>query len=118
LSNDLAPLSDDLAQLPDDLALISSNPLWQALPPELQKIVTSIGQRSAPDKIRDALIRLCHHKAWQASELGTLFGRNPAYLRAQYLNPLVNAGVLDYALPDQPNNPHQAYRAKGREESI
>jgi hypothetical protein len=34
-----------------------------------------------------------------------------ACLGTQCLRPLVNAGVIAYARPDQPNHPHQAYRA-------
>jgi len=53
---------------------------------------------------------LCQYRPWQATELGSLFGRSPVYLGTQYLRPLVNAGVLAYTLPATPNHPHQAYR--------
>ncbi len=104
LPSNLVPLSSNPPGLP-------SNPNWQSLPLDLQEVVSALGQRTPPDKVRDALIRLCTHRPWQASELAGLFGRNADYLGTQYLRPLVSAGVLVYTLPDQPNHPHQAYRA-------
>lgn len=111
LSSELEVLSSNLAALPSNLETLSSNPTWQALPMELQELVATLGQRASPDKVREALIALCRHRVWQASELAGLFGRNADYLGTQYLRPLVNAGVLSYTRPDQPNHPHQAYRA-------
>lgn len=110
-SSDQAALSSQSGGLPSNLATLSSNPHWQALPPELQQMVATIGQRATPDRVREALIRLCRHRPWQASELAGLFNRNADYLGTQYLRPLVNARVLVYTRPDQPNHPHQAYRA-------
>lgn len=111
LSSNLAPLSSNSGALPSIPDSLSGNPHWQTLPPELQALVSSLGQRSTPDKLREAIIRLCRHHPWQAAELGSLFSRSPVYLGTQYLRPLVNAGVLAYTLPEQPNHPHQAYRA-------
>ena len=90
---------------------LSGNPQWLALPPELQDMVADLGQRAAPDKIREAITRLCQYRPWQASDLAELFDRNPAYLGTQYLRPLVSAGALAYTIPEQPNHPHQAYHA-------
>lgn len=109
--SDPAGLSSQSGALPSNLAALSSNPHWQALPAELQEMVAALGQRASPDKVREALIRLCRHRPWQASELAGLFNRNPDYLGTQYLRPLVSAGVLVYTRPDQPNHPHQAYEA-------
>lgn len=109
-SSDPAGLSSQSGGLPSNPTALSSNPYWQALPPELQEMVLALGQRATPDRVRETLIRLCRHRPWQASELAGLFNRNPDYLGTQYLRPLVNAGVLAYTRPDQPNHPHQAYR--------
>jgi len=111
LSSNLEPLSSNPELLSSNLGALSSNPNWQALPQELQEMVSALGQRTHPDKARETLIRLCKHRAWQASELAGLFNRNAHYLGTQYLRPLVSAGVLAYTIPDQPNHPHQAYRA-------
>ena len=110
LPSEPAPLSSNPGGLSSNLPVLSSNPHWQALPEPLRDLVAGLGQRSPPDKLRDAIIRLCRHRPWQASELAGLFGRNPVYLGTQYLRPLVSAGVLAYTMPDQPNHPHQAYR--------
>lgn len=111
LSSNPDGLSSKLDSLPSNLDGLASDPAWQALPPALQEIVGALGQRTSPDKVREALIALCGHRAWQASELARLFGRNADYLGTQYLRPLVSAGVLRYTRPDQPNHPHQAYLA-------
>jgi ATP-dependent DNA helicase RecG len=110
LSKQPGALSSNLATLSSNLVALSSNPHWQQLPPELQEMVVALGQRASPDKVREALIRLCSHRPWQASELAGLFNRSADYLGTQYLRPLVSAGVLAYTRADQPNHPHQAYR--------
>jgi ATP-dependent DNA helicase RecG len=110
LPSDPEALSSQSGALSSNPPALSSNPHWQTLPVELQEMVAALGQRASPDKVREALIRLCRHRPWQASELAGLFNRNPDYLGTQYLRPLVNGGVLAYTRPDQPNHPHQAYR--------
>lgn len=111
-------LPSNLEGLSSDPDGLSSNPHWQTLPAPLQALVSGLGQRATPDKLREAIIRLCQNRAWQAAELGNLLGRNPVYLGTQYLRPLVSAGVLAYTLPEIPNHPHQAYRAtEGAERS-
>lgn len=117
LSSKLSGLSSKLGGLSSNLPSLSSNPHWQALPQDLQEAVAALGQRASPDRLRETLIALCRHRAWQASELGSLFGRNPIYLGTHYLRPLVSAGALAYTLPEQPNHPHQAYRAAGQDEA-
>lgn len=111
LSSNPAGLPSDPSGLSSNPPFLSSNPHWQALPADLQQLVAGLGQRATPDRLREALIRLCQYQSWQATELAGLFGRNPVYLGTQYLRPLVSAGVLAYTLPEQPNHPHQAYRA-------
>jgi len=111
LSSNPGGLSSNPEGLSSNPGGLSSNPYWLKLPPELQELVAGLGQRTTPDKLREAVIRLCRYRPWQASELAGLFGRNPVYLGTQYLRPLVNADVLAYTMPDQPNHPHQAYRA-------
>ena len=111
LSSNLSALCSNPEGLSSDLPTLSSNPTWQGLPPELHELVIGLGQRATPDRLREAVIRLCQYRPWQAPELAGLFGRNPVYPGTQYLRPLVNAGVLAYTMPDQPNHPHQAYGA-------
>lgn len=111
LSGNPDALSSNPGALSSNPDALSSNPHWQALPPDLQTLVAGLGQRASPDRVRDALVALCRHQAWQAAELAGLFNRTADYLRTQYLRPLIGAGVLAYTRPDQPNHPHQAYRA-------
>lgn len=111
LPSNFGALSSDSDDLSSNALTLSGNPLWQGLPTDLQEMVSALGQRGAPDKVREAIIELCRYRSWQAAELGNLFGRNPVYLGTQYLRPLVSVGVLAYTMPGQPNHPHQAYRA-------
>lgn len=111
LPSDLGRLSSNPDALSSNPPALSSNPMWQGLPVELRDMVAALGQRGNTDKVREAIIRLCQYRPWQAVELGSLVGRNPVYLGTHYLRPLVSAGVLAYTMPEQPNHPHQAYRA-------
>lgn len=117
LSSKPDALSSNPGALSSNPPSLSSNPHWQGLTPELQQLVAGLGQRSSPDRVREAIVALCRYREWQASELAGLFGRTADYLGTQYLRPLVNAGVLTYTRPDQPNHPHQAYRTAGSEEN-
>jgi ATP-dependent DNA helicase RecG len=110
LSSKLDALSSNPGGLSSNPPSLSSNPHWQGLTPELQGLVAGLGQRSSPDRVREAIIALCPHREWLASELAGLFGRTADNPGTQYLRPLVNADVLAYTRPDQPNHPHQAYR--------
>lgn len=90
---------------------LSSNPHWAALPESLRELVSALGRRTKPAQMQEAVIALCRHRPWQASELAALLNRTPDYIATQHLRPLVSAGVLAYTMPDMPNHPHQAYRA-------
>lgn len=116
LSSNPPALSSNHGALSSNLDPLSSNPHWQSLPADLQTLVAQNGQRAQPDRLRETIIALCRHRAWQAAELAGLLRRTPDYLGTQYLRPLVHAGVLAYTLPDQPNHPHQAYRALAADE--
>lgn len=111
LSSDPEGLSSNPRALSSNLATLSSNPLWQALRPDLRDMVAALGQRAAPSRMREVIVRLCRDRPWQASELAELFNRTTDYLGTQYLRPMVNEGLLAHTRPDQPNHPQQAYRA-------
>ncbi|MDE3106499.1 MAG: transcriptional regulator, partial [Acidobacteriota bacterium] len=111
LSSDPEGLSSNLPALSRNLEALTSNPHWAALPKDLREQVVSLGRRAPPAAMQAAIIALCRHQPWQASELAALLGRTPDYVATQHLRPLVQAGVLAYTRPDQPNHPHQAYRA-------
>jgi ATP-dependent DNA helicase RecG len=110
LSSQPSSLSSNLDTLPSNLSELSRNPHWLSLPVDLQNLVSSLGQRATPDRVKEALLSLCAHLTWQATELGGLFNRNPDYLATQYLRPMVQSGLLAYSYPDLPNHPQQAYR--------
>lgn len=80
LSSNPGGLSSNPGGLSSNLGALSRNPHWQSLPPELRDMVAALGQRASPDRLREALIRLCRHRSWQAAELAGLFNRNPDYL--------------------------------------
>ncbi len=111
LSSDPEGLSSNLPVLSRNLEALTSNPHWAALPESLREQVVSLGRRAPPAAMQATIIALCRHQPWQASELAALLGRTPDYMATQHLRPLVQAGVLAYTRPGQPNHPHQAYRA-------
>lgn len=111
LSSNPEGLSSNPEGLSSNPEGLSSNPHWQTLPADVQAMLVALGKRGQPDKVREAIIRLCQIQAWQAADLSGLLGRSAVYLGTQYLRPLVEAGVLTYLMPDVPNHPHQAYRA-------
>lgn len=42
--------------------------------------------------------------------MAKLWFQSQKYLLEQYLKPLIDAKLLEYTNPDNPNDPHQTYR--------
>jgi len=106
----LASLSDGSEGLSDGSEALSDG-LTEALPAPLAELVGGLGQRASSDDIKDAIVRLCAWRPLRLAELAHLLKRSPGYIRGQYVYPLVQAGRLEYTLPENPAHPRQAYRA-------
>ncbi len=70
-----------------------------------------VSDRLQPDKSRRLILGLCTGRFLTAVHLGELMNRSSAALRARFLKPMVEAGLLRLRYPDKPNRPDQAYTA-------
>jgi ATP-dependent DNA helicase RecG len=69
------------------------------------------GQRLAPTETRKIIVQLCKGRYLTAAALAELMGRSANGLRARFLTPMVEEGVLVRKYPAEPNRPDQAYMA-------
>ena len=84
---------------------------------ELTKQIASLGGRCKSGEIKDLIKGLCSHGPLQLTQLAQILGRDPKYLRDQFLSKMIKSAELVYQYPDQPAHPHQAYKApKGNKE--
>jgi ATP-dependent DNA helicase RecG len=91
--------------------------LLERLTPSRRLLVNNLGQRRSPEAMKTVILELCREQEWRAEELGILVGRGIKYVRGNYVRPLLKDGLLELTIPDEPNHPHQAYRAAKREDS-
>ena len=87
--------------------------LLNELPGALAARIGAIGQRHPPGEVCDAIVEICRLRDWRAEELATLLQRHSRYVRNNYLRPLMRNERLEMTNPDEPSDPHQAYRAVG-----
>lgn len=80
------------------------------LPPEVLAAVQALGARPPAGRVRQLLLHVSETGFWRAEELGCLFRRDPLHLQKRYLSSLVTQGLMEYAFPDEPTHPLQAYR--------
>ncbi|BAH37221.1 MAG TPA: transcriptional regulator [Gemmatimonas aurantiaca] len=118
LSGDLPPLSGEsrsLANRPDLEQLAAKerrSTLLAPVPGDVAALVGGLGERSRPQQVKTVIKELLTLRAWQIDELSTVLRRNPAYIREQYLQPMVQDGVIQMTHPNEPNHPAQAYRVR------
>lgn len=118
LSRDLTPLSRESSSEDSglDLEQLAAKERRSALlapvPGDVAATVGSLGERSRPLQVKAVIKQLLTLRAWQIDELSTVLRRNPAYIREQYLQPMVQDGVIEMTRPNEPNHPAQAYRVR------
>ncbi len=71
-------------------------------------------EENRKDLIRDLILELCKIKPRSSSQLATLLNRKKKYLLEEYIKPLMNEKLLEYTIPERPNDPSQAYRTTQR----
>src|SRR5690606_23216490 len=91
--------------------------LLDELPGALAARVGGLGRRQPPGEVEQLIADLCAFRAWRAEELALLLGRNPRYVKNDYLRPLRREGRVEMTRPDVPNDPDQAYRAVPKPEA-
>jgi ATP-dependent DNA helicase RecG len=117
-TDSLSTKADALSTRPDSLSAMRANAqdaprktLLNELPGALAARVGAIGQRHPPGEVCDAIVEICRLRDWRAEELATLLQRHSRYVRNNYLRPLMRNERLEMTSPDEPSDPHQAYRA-------
>lgn len=99
---------------PEGLPTAAVTESRDALPQELEVLVQDLGGKPSPEKLREAILRMCAWKPLSASELARYLKRNANYLRSTYLTPMIAEGLLSYTIPEEPAHPHQSYRVANR----
>ncbi|WP_308795972.1 Fic family protein [Tolypothrix sp. FACHB-123] len=77
----------------------------------LEERLANIGKRTEPEEIKNLILELCKIEPRSSSELQSMLKRQRKYLLDQYLKPLIDEGLLEYTIPEKPNDPHQTYRS-------
>jgi ATP-dependent DNA helicase RecG len=86
------------------------NDLLNRVKGNLAARIGSLGQRNAPEEVREIVIELCSNQEWSAEDLAILLQRNTEYVRHNYLRPLLKNKRLEMTNPEDINDPKQAYR--------
>lgn len=113
LAPHISPLSGELAPHISPLSgEQTSLPEWSlALPEELRKKITDLKKRMSPQEIKNLIKELCAVQPLKLSEISTILGRHPKYVRENYLNEMIKLAELEHVFTD-PSHPQQAYKAK------
>jgi len=106
LTPHINPLHKGLDALPEG---------FPPLPDTLKQQLSSLGERSKRTDIKELIKKLCSLGPLQLTQLGKIMGRDPRYLRNDYLSGMIRSGELVYLYPDQPAHPQQAYKTSPEE---
>jgi ATP-dependent DNA helicase RecG len=68
-------------------------------------------KRRSPQETERLILKLCRGRWLSRNQLAELLGRNPEGVRARFLVPMVEHGLLRLRYPDKPNRADQAYTA-------
>jgi ATP-dependent DNA helicase RecG len=100
------------AQAPGISAQAPGIPLdFPPLPRELIELLKTIGKRTAAQKIRTVIIKLCTYGPLKLPDLVEILQRDSDHLRKHYISKMIDNGELEYLFPDSPSHPQQAYKA-------
>lgn len=111
----LNPLPDQSGTLPDQSGGLpdQSGTLPDQLPEHIRQMLDSLGKRTSDkEKMKEVIIELCKWRPFSLKHLSQIVQRNEKYLLENFITSLREAGDLQYTIPDMPNHPEQAYRAK------
>jgi len=89
--------------------------LLREVPEELRSKLMALGKRvNDPEMVMDLLQALCAQRPYTKEELACLFDKREDYVRAKFINPLIQSGRLTYRYPDVLSHPDQAYVAAAK----
>lgn len=81
------------------------------VPASIAQDLAKLGKKAAIDETRRLIAELCRLAPRTRRELAELLRRDPKYLTEKHLRPMVEAGTLTLARPNEPRHPDQAYIA-------
>src|SRR5579862_2161362 len=102
LTPHIIPLKGELIPLPEGFPTLSD---------ELKGKIIALKKRVLPQEIKNLIKDLCALQPLKLSEISVILGRNPKYVRENYLNDMVKLKELEHVFID-PNHPQQAYKTK------
>lgn len=68
--------------------------------------------RANREVLRQIILDLCRLRFLSIAELASLLDRGPEYVRARFIKPMTDEGLLERRFPQQPNHEQQAYRTR------
>jgi ATP-dependent DNA helicase RecG len=68
-------------------------------------------KRRSPQETEQLILKLCRSRWLSINQLAELLGRNPEGVRARFLVPMVEHGLLRLRYPDNPNRADHVYTA-------
>lgn len=84
-----------------------------SLPAELAQEIQRLGKRATEEALREVVLKLCSWQDLSLPRLAGLLGRAEVYLRQRIASPMVKEGLLQFTIPEKPNDPRQKYRTTG-----
>lgn len=76
-------------------------------------------KEAPPGKVQEVISHLCGIRSYTADELAEILNRNKKWVKRSYLIPMLRDGILEYAIPESPQHPKQAYHTKKKyDESV
>ncbi len=96
----LTEKSEDLNEKPTNLEI----------PEFVKQITQGLSRRSSNEEIRRMITLLCASNPLTARMLAMYLNRNLRNLSREYLQPMIQEGILEYTIPETPNHARQAYR--------
>jgi hypothetical protein len=107
-SSHLQAISSHLDSVP--LHLEAGNKEWEALNDIAGKVRNS--GKIDKDTMKSTILELCSNHFLTSEQVGLLLGRDSNGLRARFLTPMQQQGLLEHRFPALPNHKEQAYRVK------
>ena len=90
--------------------------LLKDAPKDILAMLDKMGKRTKDKSfINGLIVRLCRWKFLKASEIAIILAKSEKWVLREYITLLIQAGELQYTIPDMKNHPDQAYIASAKE---
>lgn len=107
-----AQTTEATAQTTEALTQITGG-VHKEIPTTLMDQINDLSSKERDkEKVNRLILQVCAIRPYKLAELSGLFDRNNDYLGRNYIQPLVEAGELNYKHPEMIKHPDQAYFTK------